>query len=387
MIRRTIIPVLLFAAVFCVCWFCQRYTLACQEFNGLFLMTPDWLRVTFRSPMPVSTFVSSFLVQFYRFGVYGAAISALLITAAYLLFEATLRRAGIRSELPAALGACILWYFNAKARTPVPATAAVLYSAAVLLVSLAFRKGRTLVDTRWWGVVASVVIIAATAAIVPADKSVRSAERWGKIEYGATTGNWGMVLEAATPGECAKDMLMTPYALLALAQQHQLKEKILDYPVVDSRSFDTEGVANFRGFYFKALLFDSVRCPNESIHNLYQSATYMPHGMTFQTLRSLIARYCNLGDLLLVEKYCAILERSSLHSQYVAHFRELIKDRQQRVPNTPEESAAAGLIDHDLKNTLLKIVKEGLYSDIAPELYFAMRIVDGEIDIPYQNIR
>ena len=78
--KNTIIPLLLFAAVFCVSQFLQPYWLTMLANNGLFLLTPDWLGDVLHGPHPLSELVGSFLVQFYDIPVTGPLIVAAVIT-------------------------------------------------------------------------------------------------------------------------------------------------------------------------------------------------------------------------------------------------------------------------------------------------------------------
>ena len=87
--RKWITPVLLFAAVFLVSRVCQPFTLICQEYEGLFLNTPDaWTRA-FAQPWPLSGIVSDFLIQFYRDPVYAALICAASAVRAVIQDERT----------------------------------------------------------------------------------------------------------------------------------------------------------------------------------------------------------------------------------------------------------------------------------------------------------
>ena len=86
--RKAVIPVLLLLGVFLVSWLCQPFTLICQEYEGLFLATPDaWARA-FAQPFPLSGILSDFLIQFYRDPVYGA----LILFAYYMLIGFSLSR-------------------------------------------------------------------------------------------------------------------------------------------------------------------------------------------------------------------------------------------------------------------------------------------------------
>ena len=112
--KRVPIPVALAVAVFCITFLVQRYTFICQEYNGLFLLTPDYFRQVFREPLPISRIIGSFLVQFYRFSIYAPLIFAAIVTGIFLLLRAISRTLGLEAELPATAGACTAWYFSAK---------------------------------------------------------------------------------------------------------------------------------------------------------------------------------------------------------------------------------------------------------------------------------
>ena len=62
--KKAVTPLLIAAAVFTVSLIAQRYTLICQEYDGLFLAVPDYFRQLFRKPLPLSHLVTDFIKIF-----------------------------------------------------------------------------------------------------------------------------------------------------------------------------------------------------------------------------------------------------------------------------------------------------------------------------------
>ena len=359
--RKWITPVLLFAAVLLVSWLCQPYTLICQEYEGLFLATPDGWTRAFAQPWPLSGIVSDFLIQFYRVPLYGALISAALITLVFLLARGICRRLGIGLETPSALVACVLWYFLARASEPKLAVAALLILLALWLLSLLFfRKSRKAAKADW---PIAVGVVLAAAAFTVFSPAVQRTERFSRVKHDALYGVWEDLLKTVPPSVAQKDPELMPFALLALSGKEQLGKRMSDYPVYDESDLDMVYYDGNREYYtsllFKACLYQFLGCYNESIHNYYQWATQLKKGTSFVVLRRMVELYYLQGNYTLMEKYCRILDHSLLNGAYVRHFRALAAKGTPREPDSAADRAVIPIISHDPLYNLILLQRYG----------------------------
>lgn len=379
--KRVLIPGALAVAVFCITFLVQRYTFICQEYNGLFLLTPDYFRQVFRDPLPVSRLIGSFLVQFYRFSIYAPLIFAAILTGIFLLLRAILRTLGLEADLPAAAGACTAWYFSALADSPATGIAILLGLCILLPVSRLLRpktrkKLHPLPD-----IAASLLVIGACTLLLCLSGKVRDKENLARLEHGAAYGDWDLILRTATPEETLELPHELPYALLALARQGRLGDRMFSYPVQGPEDFLDEGEETFEAYLLRSVLYESLGCANESIHQLYQSTTYLPFNTSFLTLRRLIQAYCATGEYALARKYCEILSRSTLHGQYIRFFDETLEKGTAREPDPPEHSAVEPLVSTSLSYNIARIEAAGIHSPISSHVFLCLLLAEPDLDL------
>lgn len=359
--RKWVTPVLLFAAVFLVSWLCQPYTLICQEYEGLFLNTPDaWTRA-FAQPWPLSGIVSDFLIQFYRDPLYGALISALVVTLVFLLVRAICTRLGLAWDSVPALGAGVLWFFLARASAPKPAVAVLLVLLVLWLLSLFLRKRKGMAWKADFPV--ALALVAAAAAFTVFSPAVQRTERFSRVKRDALYGVWDDLLKTVPPSVAQDDPELLPFALLALSGKEQLGSRMHEYPIVDENDLDMVYYDGNKEYYtsllFKACLYQYLGCYNEAIHNYYQWATQLDKGTSFVVLRRLVELYYLLGNYTLMEKYCRILDHSFLNGTYVRHFRALAAAGTPAAPSSIRERASMPVISHDPLYNLIQLERMG----------------------------
>jgi hypothetical protein len=359
--RKWITPVLLFAAVFLVSRVCQPFTLICQEYEGLFLNTPDaWTRA-FAQPWPLSGIVSDFLVQFYRDPLYGALISAALITGVFLLLRGICTRVGFAWDSLPALGAGVVWFFLARASAPKPAVAVLLLLLVPWLLSF-FLKKRS--GKAWKPDLAlALVLVHLAAAVTIFSPAVQRNERFSRVKRDALFGVWDDLLKTVPPSVAQDDPELLPFALLALSGKEQLGNRIQEYPVIDENDLDMVYYDGNKEYYtsllFKACLYQYLGCYNEAIHNYYQWATQLDKGTSFVVLRRLVELYYLLGNYTLMEKYCRILDKSAANGTYVRHFRALSAAGTPAESSSVRERASLPVISHDPLYNLIQLERMG----------------------------
>ena len=383
--RKFVTPVLLFVAAFLVSWLCQPFTLICQEYEGLFLATPDaWARAL-AQPFPLSGIVSDFIVQFYRDPVYGALFTALIVTGVFLLLRGVLSRLVPFADALSALGAGALWVFLSRASEPKPGVAALLIGLVVWLLSLLCRRflGCARKDKKNWKVdlpVAAVLVLAAAAWTV-FSPAVQRTERFSRVKRDALYGVWDDLLKTVPPSVAEADGELTPFALLALSGKGQLGERLFSYPVYSENDLDMVDYDGPTEYYtsllFKAALYQHLGCYNEAVHNYCQWATQLRKGTGFIVLRKLVEMYCLLGDYVLMEKYCRVLDRSLLNRAYVRHYRALAAQGEARGTEPASVRSRIPVISHDPLYNLLMLEASGIHSESAVDRTLATLLLRG----------
>ena len=370
--KKYIYPLLLAIAVFIVTVNCQPFTILRQEGLGLFLNTPDFYRALFFDPFPLSNLIGSFLVQFYSNIYVGAAIVAVMVALIFVIARAILKRLGIRLEPLAVLCAGTAWFFIAKAANPSMGIAIILCSLSFLAILALIFRGREpkTVLKPVLNIISSAIVLCAVILAIAINPSIRTGEKWSKIEFAAVQREWNYLLKHATPEDAEKDMQIVPFALLALNAEGRLADEIGTYPVMEDFGLDYGEDVSYRRSLFDAVLFSNLGCHNESIHRLHQCGDFLPHCTSFRTLRMLVEENYAVGDSLMVVKYCDILDKSVSHKSFTKYFRQ--NPCAQRQPNTPEESSKAELIlTSDPMQIMLDMGRAGINSGMAMERYFA----------------
>ena len=379
MMKKLLPPVALFAAVFCISAFCQKYTLVQQESLGLFLWTPDFLRMVFDSPLPFSHLLGGFLVQFFKYDWLGSIITAALVTAVYLLCRSIARHLGLQaSVIPMAIS-LLAWWLTAHSADICIVCAFVLITATLSLITLPL-KGRLREKNLPRLTVFSIALVAVASVLIGTNPTVRTREEMSRVELFAVNYSWDKVLQTATPAWTEEHHDMLPFALLALNERGELGEKMYDYPIQGAQGLDTEGLNNRIAYTFSTLLYECLGCANEAIHGVYQGATYLHYGMSFRTLRQLVNYNWLLGDYALVRKYCDVLSRSTAHKAFVARYEALMASGTPREVPPVNESYDAAVMDHDQMVDLALLVSEGIFSPITMERYLCYLLARGDLE-------
>ena len=367
--KKAIVPIIVFVAVLLASLLCMRYTFICQEYEGLFLNTPDWWARAWSQSLPLSGIISDFLTQFYRDPLYGAIITAVLITASFLLLRGILSRIGLPGNSISAFAAGGLWVLLSRAGSSKPVVFACLVLLAAYLLSMLFKK-RTQKDWKVDLPLSSVFIVAA-AALVVLSPAVMRTERISRVKVDAIYGIWDDLLKTVPPEVAEQDAELTPFALLALSGKGELGSKMFSYPVYEQNDLDMEAYDGKGEYYtsllFKACLYQYLGCYNEAIHNYFQWSTQLGQGTGFVVLRRLAELYCLQGNYALMEKYCRILDKSLLNGAYTRHFRALAAKGTPQQPTSVAERAAMPVITHDPLYNLALLQSAGFNTQMSAD--------------------
>lgn len=364
--RRWISPLILFAGAFLATLLLQQYTFVYQEFEGLFLCTPDYFSQAFREPLPLSSILADFLTQFFRLGVSAPLIVAAGVTLVFLLVCSILGRFSLGWDVPAAICACAYWIVVAFAPTAKTGVAVLLILLAVWLLSRLLPRRETKPLKAWIDLPVSALLAAGVFLFLSLNGSIRHWEKTSALRVAVTQADWNRVLEIATPEASAQDPTMMPFAFLALGEKGLLGQTLYNYPVESEADFDLAGIEDSHlTLFYKAFLYETLYCPNEAIHNLAQLATTQRHGQSFLVLRRLLQDNYLIGNYALAEKYCAILSRSTLHKKYVRYYREQMAQGTPYTPDSVEFCKSVPLITHNPLYNLTLLQANGIIAPAA----------------------
>ena len=310
--------VLLFAGVWLTLFLCVPYTMRSWEANGLFLNTPDYFQDMREGAHPMLQLCVDYISQFFYYETVGAAILALLPT---LLF---------------------------------------------VVLGLIFRNHvlRILLATT---IVCGVVIY----VLRP---TVREKESMAHLEFAAEAHRWNDVLKIVTPKVAREKRNLMPYALLALAINNELTERMYDYPVQGIEDFDTQGRPCHEYYFFKMVLYDCMGCPNEAIHNNFQAAAGTRYGTNFGTLRRLVRLNQDAGNPVLADKYKEILSHSTMHRNW--------HSKGEALPDTlcPNVSGQIPVITKSFGYNLAMFIDRGIRSPQMCNYFLCALLASNELD-------
>ena len=357
--KKFISPLIVFAGAFTATLLFQKYTFAWQEYEGLFLWSADYFSSMFQKPWPVSGIIGDWLTQFFRFGVYAPLTVGLGVMLAFILVRSILGRFSLGHDVFPAIASCGFWLFVAFAPTAKRGVAAILIIFGIWILSrlLPSRQNRN----RGW--IFTLAITAGTFLFLFLSTDISEREANAELCTATAMADWDRVLTVATPEACEKDRSMMPFAFLALGEKGQLGNRLFNYPVQSQRDFDMSGIEDsYPTLFFKGCLYQALSCPNESMHNFFQLATLQEHGQSFLVIRHLIADCFLNGDYDLVKKYCSVLSRSTLHSQYVKYFLGLTEKGTPHAPDSVTFRKTVPLISQDPLYNLFLFEGTGMHS-------------------------
>lgn len=387
--KKYILPVILFSAVFAVCFFFQGHTMASWEYEGLFLFTPDYFREALSGPWPISGLISDFLVQFFYYPALGALIMAVLLTATFLC----IRRVFFFIPVPVVptLASCASWWFSARYGSPDLAVRIFLLSAVAagivtLLKNIKVLPGRNATrKAPLWPEIICCLAICSAAPFIASNPEIRSSEKWASLQAAVREGRWDDALAVATPAETGRDRQMLPYALLALGESGRLPYKIMEYPVESEKDFDMGDMADGRSFSFNAALAASMGNYSEAIHGTFQAACIFKHNTSFGTLRELVKYNALSGNRPVVCKYVSVLSRSILNSGFGSRYLQMMPEM--RDTSSVNLSWMAPVRSHGELANLNTAMKYGYGTRAVMDRVLCYLLVMGRRDLFVENFR
>ena len=374
--KKIIVPLLVTALALVLSLVCQPSTLVYQEYEGLFLATPDYFSWLWAQPFPLSQLVSDFITQFYRFGFMGPVIVAAWVLGAYFLGRGIWPKA----YAGGVAAACAEWL--ALAFYPTAKLGVILFWGLLILwiITRIVRIKATIPEK--WDWTACGVLLVVAALLVAFHPSIVRRERWSRVKRSIVTSRWDDVLKTATPRVAEKDREILPFALLALGEKQELGEKMFSYPVLEENDFDMCLEDDYENsLFYRAFLYHRLACPNEACHELFQLATQQQHGTSALVLRQLVTEYYLLGNYTLAEKYCKILEKSSTHGAFVRAFRQFMADGE---PAPADSAAARSHMDLITKNpsyNLMLLQDNGIVAESTVDRLYASLLLQKRLDV------
>ncbi len=378
--KKILTPAVLAIAVLAATLLTQKYSLYCQEYNGLFLASGDYFRQVLGFRFPLSELLGDWLCQFYSFHYVGAAVVAAFVVLVFVLLRSFLLRLGLHSESLALLPACISWYFISLAFSPARGVRFVLAALVLWVIGRFFRRREAKSALGKADLAIFAAVLAAGVSLVCVSPSVKRNEMWAKIEHGTAHGDWNMILETAGLPEIEKDRALLPYALLAQTMPGRIGERLISYPVTGSSDLYPEGNSAFMDFLFREALYNGLGSTNESVHNIFQGSTFMRHGTSFLMLRLLIVRHFNLGNYPLVEKYCRILDRSACNGAFTAYFRRLMSEGEPRPADSMSKSSGNRMVTNNHLYNIMLLGSMGIGTAISDDLIVCTHLLERNLE-------
>lgn len=379
--KKFFAPLILFAGSFLCTWLLQRYTFIYQEYTGLFLNTGDYFSSMFRGSLPISGVIGDFLTQFFRFSVYAPLIVSLGVVLAYFLTRSIFSRLGLGWDVLAAACACGLWVVIAMAPTARRGVFVLLILLAVWALSRLLQRKKAKSLPLAWELGGALFLTAGVCLFIGLNPKLRETEKTAELRVAVANYDWDRVLAIATPAETALDRSLLPFAGLALGEKGQLANRLFLYPLHEQADFDFNQLEdNETVLFFKAMLYETLHCPNEAIHNFAQLATLQDHGLSFLVLRHLLADNYQMGNYALARKFGTILSRSTLHGQYVSHFNALMEQGTPHAPDSVGFRKTVPLISHDPLYNLLLLESNGMRSPAAVDRILCTLLLQRKLD-------
>lgn len=332
-------------------YFLYPETLGNIEAESFFVWTPDYLESRLsEGAAGVWAVVSDFLSQFFRWRESGAMIQALLLACLIGILEILFRRlrcheaSWIRWAI-AGLFLCLQLHW---ARLEPAITTVVL--VGIIAISIAFlpvpeRIRKRILPLHRLGIanpkvrtgVSAVFIALSLLAFIFMPTAHRREHRIA-IRQAATATAWNKVLHRTTAQDMAADPVLQRYALLALANQGTLAEKLPELRLTSADCFRFHLPSLPEERYFNALFYRSLGLYNEYVHQLFEVGIQHPNGMTFGCLRQITDGYLKMGNGRLADKYLTLLSRSTCHADWVSSRRKLLNALKEKPVETPEKS-------------------------------------------------
>lgn len=377
--KKTIVPVVLFLAVFAVSILFQKYTMILWEYRGLFLFSPDYFHEVFTHPWPLSNLIADFLVQFYYYPVLGALLNALLAIVIYFCAGKVFRFIP-GTFIPAAI-ACAAWFLAARSIDLVPAVRIMLFTGLAAAVShFAHYQPTTPV---LWVEVLTAAAVCVFFIFAATDKTIAEKESRARLNNAVLKSEWKEVLEIATPANAVKDKFLLPYALLALGESGQLPYRIAEYPVTGPEDFDFGTYFDDGTLYFNEALAVCMSDYPEAIRSVFQMSCSCKHNTCFGALRSLVRYNALLGNRRLAEKYVSLLSRTVMNSSYGQGY--LARMTEVRDSSQINTSWKAPVHSHDGLVNLETAINSGRVSKALLDRVLCMFIVSGRNDLFVKN--
>lgn len=312
--KKFIVPVVVFAAVFLTGLLCVSHIFINIGQYSLFLLTPDYFAQVFKEPFPISHIVVSFFTQFFDIPAVGPLIIAALALVVYAVFGAILRKINVSHKLSKAL------------------------MSGIILIS---------------------------CAVVAVSPSIRKNDRHFALEQYARQHQWDKILNSATFSVAEKDRTVIPYAMLALNAKGQLMDGMGAYPLKGPEDLDMEGVQTREGYWFSSILDECLGNYNEALHHLFQASCTMPYGMSHISLYQLIRFNMENENYTLARKYARILKCNPRNSALAAKILKSLEGKSDKAPSQ-DKSSAPVITDSPIYN-LAMLRQAGVQSAMANE--------------------
>lgn len=304
------------------------YLMRWYEGFSFFTTLPDFAGVHFSLPGDIFDYMSSFLLQFYRYPAAGAAIQAAFPVLSVLCFGLIVRRLFKDADslfwlafIPLPVLVYIQLADMTLVRPCIFLSCSAVLASAVWILTIFVKPGLSIPEIlhkRWFAVVAVLAALAVSFFLFMHGPLGRQHEEIARLEYYGEHKEWGKILETVSPQDAMTNEYKRKYILLALSETGQLPEFAFRYGLSGSQDFYFHDAQGPLSLNFNILFYRGLGIDNPVVYYAYQQSLQSLPGVSFDAVRALADIYIEKKDYQLAAKYVEILAHTSCHRRWVS---------------------------------------------------------------------
>ena len=354
---------------------CPNYLRILEGFD-FFTTLPDFTELNLEIPRPGFMYISSFLLQFYRFPVLGALINAFIIMLQVLCIDTLVRKLFKESEglwwialIPTPFFTRILTQ-DLGLVTPLiwlTSLAAAAVAAGIIMLKIKpFIQLPRLMHKLWTGAAVGVVSVCISGFMIYNGLVRDGREEMAALDYMVEHRQWDRILEEVSVQDAKENGYMRKCALLALTQKGMLAEEAFRYGISGSDDFHYQAPEMSMYRLFNMRFYSSLGIHSPAVYYAYQLASQFYLGMCFDSARALADTYLEVKDYDLAEKYIEILSHTACHRKWVKQRRGQLEAIKECSPEYVAEPSKAvwGRLTHDMPVMMERCPDDFRYQDI-----------------------
>ena len=358
-------------------WFfmCPDYLRILEGFD-FFTTLPDFTDLNLEIPKPGFMYMSSFLLQFYRFPALGALINAVIVMLQILCIDTVVRKLFKDADGLWWISLVPTSFFTALMTKDLGLVTPLIWltslAAAAVTVCIVMWERRPfiplprLLGSLWTGIAAGVVSVIISAFMIHKGLVSDGREEMAHLDHLVEQKQWEEIIRTISPQEAKKNGYKRKCALLALTQTGALAEDAFRYGLCgsDDFTFRNPDMSMYRKFNMK--FYSNLGMCSPAVYFAYQLGTQFYLGMCFDSARSLAETYIDVKDYALARKYMDILSHTTCHGRWVKEHRKQLEDIKGCTPEYVEDPSKEiwGNMMYDMATMLERHPDDFRYHDI-----------------------